>query len=76
MDNEVAQDIVSSTSLLKEVSRIEHLNKGYSTDKKYVLWEGQKPKFLLRLSEVELYEPLKSNFEMMRRHYGTSKQTP
>lgn len=37
MNIDVAQDIATSSSLLSAVARIELLDKGYSTDKKYVL---------------------------------------
>ncbi|MCI0440482.1 MAG: phosphotransferase [Chloroflexi bacterium] len=69
MSIEVAQAIVASTPLLRAVERVEFLNKGYSTDSKYVLWQNGEPRFLLRLAEAGLYERRKSDFEMMRLHH-------
>ncbi len=69
MNIEVARNIVATTPLLRGVERVEYLDRGYSTDKKYVLWERGEPRFLLRLAEAGLFERRKADFEMMRRHH-------
>lgn len=78
MNIEAAQDIVGSTPLMQGVSRIEYLDKGYSTDRKYILWERGEPRFLLRLSDIESCERRRADFEMMKRHFerGVSCSEP
>ena len=76
MNIDVAKDIAASLLLLRAVTRVELLDKGFSPDKKYVLWEGDAPKFLLRLSDIKLQERRVADFEMMVKHYERGVKCP
>ena len=69
LDIAVAHRIVGEVPLLAGVERTEYLDKGFSHDSKYVLWENGGPKFLLRVSEIEETARRRSEFELLTRHY-------
>lgn len=56
MDFNTAQQIVTSLPFLGNVERIEFLDKGFSHDKKYVLWQHAEPRYVLRLSNAAKME--------------------
>ena len=66
----VARQIVGDLPLLDGVDRVEHLDKGYSHDKKYVLWDTVGPRYLLRISGIEFLERRRRQFDLMERHRG------
>ena len=51
---------------LNNVKSIEALNKGWSRDKKYII-TTDKDKYLLRISDISLYEKKKKQFELLKR---------
>ena len=53
MDDDAAREIVATVPLLGMVDRVESLDKGLSTDKKFILWQDDEPQYLLRLSDIE-----------------------
>jgi aminoglycoside phosphotransferase (APT) family kinase protein len=63
----VARRIVGRTPLLAAISRVEYLRKGYSGDRKYTLWEKGKPRYLLRLSGIELRRRRQGEFDALGR---------
>ena len=69
MNIRIARRIAALTPLLRRVDRVEYLRKGYSTDKKYILWEDDAPRYLLRLADIALSERRKADFEMLSRHF-------
>jgi aminoglycoside phosphotransferase (APT) family kinase protein len=76
MSPAVVQQIISSTPLLGSVDRVEYLDKGYSTEKKYVLRESGIPKFLLRLSDISNLESRQKTFDLIRQHYERGSLCP
>ena len=68
LDSRAAHQIVDTTPLLKAVERVEFLDKGYSHDRKYVLWESGSPTYLLRLSDVKLKERRRTEFDLIAQH--------
>ena len=46
---------------------IEKLNKGWSKDQKYIVTDISNNKFLLRLSDISLYEKKKEQFELLKK---------
>ena len=62
--------------MLRRVDRVEYLRKGYSTDRKYILWEDGGPKYLLRLAGIELRERRKADFEMISMHHERGVMCP
>jgi aminoglycoside phosphotransferase (APT) family kinase protein len=55
---------------------IEPLHAGYSTDAKYVAWEGGTPAYLVRLSEGELFERRKHDFALVERLWRAGAAVP
>lgn len=69
MNIRVAQRIVASVPLLRKIERVQRLPKGYSKDKKYVLWERGRPKYLLRLSNIKFRERCQAEFDIIAKHH-------
>jgi aminoglycoside phosphotransferase (APT) family kinase protein len=69
MSIELAQQIIAITPMLGRVEKVEYLDKGFSTEKKYVLWEDGAPAYLLRLGEVAIWQRQQADFGIMRRHH-------
>ena len=78
MDIHAAQEIVEATPLLANVDRVEHLREGYSHDEKFVLWERDHPRYLLRFSDISFLERRRNDFALMRSHWerGTPCSRP
>ncbi len=68
MNIRVARRIVKGIPMLEGVERVEYLRKGYSRDKKYVLWEGGERRYLLRMSGIRARGRRKAEFEILRQH--------
>jgi aminoglycoside phosphotransferase (APT) family kinase protein len=51
--------------LLKDSTRVERLSKGYSPDKKYVVFDNDEKKYLLRLGNIDGYERKKVEFQIL-----------
>jgi aminoglycoside phosphotransferase (APT) family kinase protein len=58
---EILQDRIQ---LLQNATRIEQIFKGYSPDKKYVVFNNEK-KYLLRTGNIEEYERKKTEFQIL-----------
>jgi serine/threonine-protein kinase len=43
------------------------LNKGWSKDKKYIITNNDNSKYLLRISDISLYEKKKEQFELLKK---------
>ncbi len=76
MNLDAAQRIVRSSSILKDVEIVEYLDEGFSSDDKYVLWEGDVPKYVLRLSGIQHQERRRREFENMGHHYERGVSCP
>ena len=51
---------------LKNVQSFKPLNKGWSKDKKYIV-TTDKEKYLLRISDISLFEKKKEQFELLKK---------
>ena len=58
--------IVAQSGQLRSVDGIEYLDKGFSDERKYILWEGGEPTFLLRISGIERLARRRRDFELLR----------
>jgi aminoglycoside phosphotransferase (APT) family kinase protein len=54
---------------LENTGKIEFLDKGFSEDRKYVLWERGVPAYLVRLSRLEHVERRENDFHLMKEHF-------
>jgi len=68
MDIDMAQGIVATTPMLKGVESVEHLDEGYSTDEKFVLWVDGVPTYLLRPSTIEDRSKRQRGFDLILTH--------
>ena len=66
-DTPIVKNLIESIPLLAKVSRFEYLDRGYSDDRKYVLWEDEAPRYLLRLSGANDGSHRKKAFDIMTR---------
>lgn len=69
MSIELAQQIIAITPMLGRVEKVECLDKGFSTEKKYVLWEDGTPVYLLKLGDIEIRQRRQTDFSIMRQHH-------
>ena len=76
MDIATARRVVAATPRLESVERVEYLDKGFSKDRKYILWERRGPKFLMRLADIALVDRRKAEFEILRVHHGRGSPCP
>ena len=51
----------------KNFKDITPLNKGWSKDKKYIITNNDNSKYLLRISDISLYDKKKEQFELLRK---------
>ena len=70
MHQSVIDEVIAITPQLKSVDRVEFLNRGFSPDKKYILWEFERPCFLLRISPLKLKEKRQREFDLLKLHYA------
>ena len=64
-----AKRIVGQSAILSNVERMELLDRGFSDDRKYILWERGDPVYLLRISSIEERGRRRSDFGLMQAHY-------
>ena len=64
-----AEAVVAQSEAVRSVDRIEFLDKGYSDERKYVLWEGGRRTYLLRTSGIENSLRRRQDFELLRVHH-------
>ena len=62
--------IVARSEQLRSVERIEFLDKGFSDERKYVLWESGERTYLLRISSIERLLECRRDFELLRTHHN------
>ena len=62
--NNMDYSVIKCSSTWKNV---EKLNKGWSKDRKYIVTDINNNKFLLRLSDISLYEKKKEQFELLKK---------
>ena len=67
---QVAKRIVADTPLLQGIDAIHYLPAGYSQDQKYVLWERGSPRYLLRMTSIDLKERrvCERDFRILAKH--------
>ena len=61
--------IVAQSDQLRSVDAIEFLNKGFSDERKYILWESGEPTYLLRISSIEKLLRRRRDFDLLRTHH-------
>ena len=62
--------------MLGSVEKIEFLDKGYSSDEKFLLWEDGGPRYLLRLSDIGLEERGREQFGLLAEHHHNGVPCP
>jgi aminoglycoside phosphotransferase (APT) family kinase protein len=70
VDVQSAQEILTSHGVVEVIERCGPLRQGYSSDLKYILWADGQPRFLLRLSRIELLARRESEFNALAVHHG------
>ena len=65
-----AEAIIGESDQLRSVDAIEFLDKGFSDERKYVIWEGGEPAYLLRISGIEKLLRRLHDFELLRTHHN------
>jgi aminoglycoside phosphotransferase (APT) family kinase protein len=69
VDIEVVRGILAGIPEIDSVDQIEYLDKGFSADEKYVLWQGGQPALLLRLSGSKDVERRRQEFGIVSAHH-------
>ncbi len=64
-----AEAIVALSDQLRSVDAIEFLDKGFSDERKYILWESGEPTYLLRISGIEKLLRRQRDFDLLRTHH-------
>ena len=62
--------IVALSERLRSVDAIEFLDKGFSDERKYILWAGGDPTYLLRISGIDKLLRRRRDFELLRTHHN------
>ena len=65
-----AEPIVARSERLRSVDRIEFLDKGFSEERKYILWEDGERTYLLRISGIEKLLRRRREFELLHTLHG------
>lgn len=73
--NAIIQVLQDRVNLLQNNTKIEELPKGYSPDKKYVVYVDNK-KLLLRVGDIESYNKKKTEFQILRDMQSLRVQSP
>ena len=60
-----AEPIVAQSEQLRSVDHIEFLDKGFSDERKYVLWEDGERTYLLRTSDIEKLLRRRREFDLL-----------
>lgn len=68
MNIDTSRTLVATTPMLKGVESVEHLDEGYSTDEKFILWADGVPTYLLRLSQIEDRSRRRRDFDLILKH--------
>ena len=76
MNIDTVKRIIDTTPILRDIERVEFLDEGFSSDEKYVLWKGDVPRFLLRLSGILHQERRRRDFDIMGQHYQRGVPCP
>jgi aminoglycoside phosphotransferase (APT) family kinase protein len=72
---DIIRTIQEKIKLLQSANRIEQLSKGYSPDKKYVVYVNDN-KLLLRLGDIEGYEKKKTEFRILNEMQQFNVKSP
>jgi GrpB-like predicted nucleotidyltransferase (UPF0157 family)/aminoglycoside phosphotransferase (APT) family kinase protein len=75
-DLALAEALIRDASLPEPVADIEFLDKGYSTDRKYVLRAHSGTGYLLRVSDIAEERIRRANFELVSRLWETGVACP
>jgi len=65
MNIRIARRVVANFRHSSAVTEVEYLRKGYSTDRKYLLWVGDRPSYLLRLSSISEALQKRDEFDLV-----------
>ena len=68
-DTGEADSVIARHPQLRSVDNVEFLNKGFSKDRKYILYERGEPIYLLRISDIENLVPRKQDFDLLQMHF-------
>lgn len=66
-DPKLAEELIRDLPAGRKVTKIEFLDKGYSTDRKYVLWAGTEPMYVLRVSDISEAERRRRDHDAVSR---------
>ena len=58
MNSDYLDDLQTTIPALSSVDRTTPLNKGFSPDAKFIAWERDIPRYLIRLADVDRQEML------------------
>ena len=64
------EPIVARSGRLRSVDRIEFLDKGFSEERKYILWQDGERTYLLRISGIEKLLRRRREFELLHTLHG------
>ncbi len=67
MDQRTAEVVVATRPEFRGIERVEPLEAGFSPHRKFLLIEGNAPRFILRFSSIETLDRLRGEFEVLRR---------
>jgi len=65
MNADYLDDLLTAIPALGSVDRTTPLNKGFSPDAKFIAWEKDIPRYLIRLADVDRQELLHAEFEIL-----------
>lgn len=66
----MVQDLVRTNSLLLGVGRVEYLDKGFSDDAKFVLWQNGEPCYVLRIIKTTSVDRRRAEFGYLERYFA------
>ena len=66
-DARFAKILIRDLPIRHEVTKVEFLDKGYSTDRKYLLWTGDRIAYLLRVSDISEEQKRRSDYDLTAR---------
>lgn len=71
--NNITMELLDEIDSLKDVLVISEINKGWSSDRKYLLITENEEKFLLRVSDGDKYDLKKEEYDALTRAYNKTK---
>ena len=65
MNINLAKALIRDLPIFNDISGIEFLDKGYSADRKYLLFSNGEPRYLLRVSDISEESTRRSDFDLV-----------